>query len=179
VIYRFTHMTGPNQNQVDTVEACPITLGRDDVCSIRFDKWKELSVSGQHAQIDEVDESTWQIANLSKNGLLVNGVPCDSTVKLPNHSTIQLGKDGPRVRFDVDQHISGVSKTDVMKKKEQTKKLSREQVEQRKPVTEERSVFQAQELASRGKNPNTTMIVAVGAAVLAVIGAIAAIVLIH
>jgi pSer/pThr/pTyr-binding forkhead associated (FHA) protein len=174
VIFRFTHLSGANANHVDTVEAAPITLGRDDLCHVRFDRLKDLAVSGHHAQIEEVSEGTYRIANLSKNGLLVNGVPCDTTAKLPNHATIQLGKDGPRIRFDVDQHIGGVSKTDVQRKAH-TKKLVKNQVMREKaPTTEERPVFQVEGLtvekpAAEAEPISKLLIVAIVAGILAVI----------
>lgn len=141
MIYRFTHISGANASHVDTVETTPITLGRDDSCQVKFDKFKDLAVSSQHAQITEISEGTWQIASLSRNGIVVNGVPCDTSAKLPNHATIQLGRDGPRLRFDVDQTIGGgVTKADVQKKTQKLRKdvvMSRE----RAPDTEERPVF--------------------------------------
>jgi pSer/pThr/pTyr-binding forkhead associated (FHA) protein len=174
VLYRFTHLSGNNANHVDSVEETPILLGRDQKCQVRFDEMKDLAVSGQHAQIDEIHEGTWQIANLSKNGMLVNGVPCDETAKLPNHATIQLGKDGPRVRFDVDQNVGGVSKADVQKRKEQTKKITRGPGAMR-PITEERPVFQltdvAGPLAVKGSSKLLVLVV-VGVGALAAIGAI-------
>lgn len=170
MLYRFTHLSGANVTHVDSVEATPITLGRDDICQVRFDKFKELSVSNQHAQIEEISEGTFQIANLSRNGLLVNGVPCDTTAKLPNHSTIQLGKDGPRVRFDVDQNVGGISKADVQKK-ERTKRLTKNQVTREKaPTTEERPVFQVQDLErAEATGSNKVLIVAIVAALLAAV----------
>ncbi len=170
MLYRFTHMSGNNANHVDSVEATPITLGRDDMCHGKFDKFKDLSVSSQHAQIEEVTEGNWQIACLSKNGLVVNGVPVDTTARLPNHSTIQLGKDGPRVRFDVDENVGGISRGDVQKK-ERTKKLTKGQVVREKaPTTEERPVFHAQDLEEpvRG-GPSTVLIVAIVSGILAAI----------
>jgi pSer/pThr/pTyr-binding forkhead associated (FHA) protein len=161
VLYRFTHLSGADANHVDSVEAMPITLGRDDTCHVRFDRMKELAVSSKHAQIEEISEGTWQIANLSRNGLMVNGVPCDTTAKLPNHATIQLGKDGPRIRFDVDQNVGGISKADVQKK-ERTKKLTKDQAKREKPpTTEERPVFHIQDLQAEAPQSGRTFIIIV------------------
>ncbi len=171
MLYRFTHLSGANANHVDSVEdVLPITLGRDDSCHVKFDRMKELAVSNKHAQIEEVSEGAWQIANLSKNGLMVNGVPCDTTARLPNHATIQLGKDGPRIRFDVDQNVGGISKADVQKKA-QTKKLTKDQAKREKaPTTEERPVFQPQDLATAQPEPiNKVLIIVVAAVALAVV----------
>ena len=175
MLYRFTHLSGTNANHVDSVESTPITLGRDDACHIRFDKQKDLAVSAQHARIDEVSEGTWQIENLSKNGVVVNGVACDATAKLPNHSTIQLGKDGPRVRFDVDQNVGGISKADVVRK-ERTKKIQKNQVMREKaPTTEERPVFQipVETPVSGGGMSKVAIGIIAGALALAVLGALA------
>jgi pSer/pThr/pTyr-binding forkhead associated (FHA) protein len=170
VLYRFTHLSGNSANHVDSVENCPITLGRDEVCQVKFDMQKDLAVSSKHAQIEEISEGTWQIANLSKNGILVNGVPCDSTAKLPNHATIQLGKDGPRVRFDVDQNVGGISRADVQKK-ERTKKLNKGQLMREKaPDTEERPVFHVQDLGTAKPDASSKLIfIAVGVGILAVL----------
>ena len=174
MLYRFTHLSGANTNHVDSVEdVLPITLGRDDTCHVKFDRMKELAVSSKHAQIEEISEGTWQIANLSRNGLMVNGVPCDTTAKLPNHATIQLGKDGPRVRFDVDQNVGGISKADVQKK-ERTRKLTKDQAKREKaPTTEERPVFHVQDLdaAKPEGASNVTVLIVIGVVVIsAVIG---------
>lgn len=178
MLYKFTHISGSSANHVDTVEACPIMLGRDDACQIRFDKFKDLAVSGTHAQIDEVSEGTWQIVNLSRNGVIVNGVPCDATAKLPNHSTIQLGKDGPRIRFDVDQNVEGISKTDVQKRKQKTKKTVKDDLAARAtPDTEERPVFHIAEAARASGGNKTAYVVAGVVAALAAIGAIVTVVI--
>lgn len=174
MLYRFTHLSGTKTNNVDTVEAAPITLGRDDLCQIKFDKFKDLAVSAQHAQIVEVTEGNWEIANLSRNGLMVNGVPCDTKARLPNHATIQLGKDGPRVRFDVDQNVGGISRADVMKK-QNTKKLAKNAANREKaPTTEERPVFHIPEAESaQPAGSRVLLFVAIGGAILAaVIGAV-------
>jgi pSer/pThr/pTyr-binding forkhead associated (FHA) protein len=169
-------MTGENANHVETFEECPITLGRDEDCHFKFDKFKDLAVSGKHAQIEEVSEGAWQIANIGKNGVLVNGVPCDTTTKLPNHATIQLGRDGPRIRFDVDQSVGGISKADVERKKEKTQKFRKDAVGRARPATEEHPVYQPADVgASTPNTRNRTIMIAVGtavAAILAVAGAI-------
>jgi hypothetical protein len=180
VLYRVTHLTGENANHVEMFEDCPIILGRDEECHVRFDQFKELAVSGKHAEIAEVDEGTWQIANLGKNGLLVNGVPCEATVKLPNHATIQLGKDGPRVRFDVDQSVGGISKADVQRKKEKTQKFRRDGIDRPRPATEERPVYQPQEVGGSDPNArNRTIAIAVGAAVAALLAVVVAILILR
>jgi pSer/pThr/pTyr-binding forkhead associated (FHA) protein len=155
---RFTHLSGTNQNHVDTVVTTPILLGRDDVCQVHFDTFKELAVSGQHAQIDEVEEGRFQISNLSKNGVLVNGKAVEAPIPLPNHATIQLGKDGPRVRFDVDNNVDGISKTDVQKK---TSKFTRKDLQRApSPDTEERPIFKLPDAqpATKGSKNNTVLI---------------------
>ena len=179
MLYRLTHMTGENQNHVETFEDCPITLGRDEDCHFKFDKFKDLAVSGKHAQIEEVTEGAWQIANLGKNGLLVNGVPCDATTRLPNHATIQLGRDGPRVRFDVDQSVGGgISKADVERKKEKTQKFRKDAAARPRPATEEHPVFQPAEPVSSGADArNRKLIIAVGTAVAAILAAVGAIII--
>ena len=177
MIYRFTHLSGTNAAHVDTVETLPVTLGRDDACQVRFDKFKDLAVSAQHAQITEISEGTFQISSLSRNGIIVNGVPCDTTAKLPNHATIQLGKDGPRLRFDVDVTIGGgVTKADVVKAR--TKKLVKNAVDAgRGPDTEERPVFTPQQLSSPSKSGMSKgMLVGIVVAALAAVGAVIAIV---
>lgn len=142
--FRFTFLSGANAQHVETAESTPILLGRDDGCHIRFDKLKDLSVSGQHARIEMVGEGEFTITNLSKNGVLVNGFPIEETARLPNHATVTLGKDGPRVRFDMDDRVMGVSRTDVQRK---TAKLRRDQVQPTKsPDTEERPVFKIEDI---------------------------------
>src|SRR5207302_8740666 len=51
--------------------------------------------------IDEAYDGSLKITNLSPNGLSVNGVAVQSSVKLPDRATIQLGHDGPTVRFEL------------------------------------------------------------------------------
>src|SRR5207253_3196858 len=116
-------------------------LGRDPTCQIKFDKFKELMVSSVHAEINEISEGEFQINVVSRNGCVVNGIPTEGAAMLPNHSTIQLGKDGPRIRFDVDQNVGGISKGDVQKQK--TAKFAKKTAEDRAPApdTEERPVF--------------------------------------
>jgi pSer/pThr/pTyr-binding forkhead associated (FHA) protein len=135
--YRFTHLSGTLQGHIDTLETAPILMGRDEACQVKLDKHKDTVVSSQHAQIDEVSEGTFQLANLSRNGTWVNGVLVESSAKLPNHSVIQLGRNGPRIRFDVDESMGGISFAQV---KQKSAKLNRGEPTPA-PETEERPIF--------------------------------------
>ncbi len=139
--YRLTHLSGGNLNHIDIVESTPIVLGRDEACHVRLHREKDLVVSSTHAQIDVAENGGFQIANLSRNGTLVNGVVVEEAAPLPNHATIQLGRDGPRLRFDVDEETHGISFAEVKRK---TGKIKRQL--EKAPDTEERPIVQLSEI---------------------------------
>lgn len=123
---------------MDTVETTPILIGRDDGCHVKLDKLKDLSVSSQHAQVDMIREGVYQLANLSRNGTFLNGTAVEAAVQLQNHSVIQLGRDGPRLRFDADERVGGISF--AAEKEKKTGKLERGRLGPA-PDTEERPAF--------------------------------------
>lgn len=141
--FRFTHLSGALQGHMDTVEATPILIGRDDGCHVKLDKLKDLAASAQHAQIDMVREGVYRVANLSRNGTFVNGALVEEARELPNHAVLQLGRDGPRLRFDVDENVAGIS-FHAEKEKAKTSKLSRDRLGP-PPDTEERPAFKIED----------------------------------
>jgi pSer/pThr/pTyr-binding forkhead associated (FHA) protein len=169
VQFQFTHLSGALQGQSVTVETVPILIGRDDGCAVQLDKMKDLAVSSQHAQIDMVSEGVFQLANLSRNATWVNGVVVEASIPLPNHSVIQLGRDGPRIRFDVNQSFGGISFAEEKQRK--TAKLDKSRLGPA-PATEERPVFKiddAKESAGEGIQISPVVII-VAAVVILLVG---------
>jgi pSer/pThr/pTyr-binding forkhead associated (FHA) protein len=169
VQFRFTHLSGPNQGHIDTLEKTPILIGRDEICHVRLDKHKDLAVSSQHAQIEMPEEGKYKLSNLSRNGTWINGVVVETTAPIPNHSVIQLGRDGPRLRFDVDENVAGIS----FQRARETAKLKKKDLADRTPApdTEERPIFKLDDTDDKrsGISVSPTML-AVGGGALLVLG---------
>ena len=102
-----THLTGANANREERFffdGPKELKLGRDLECSIRFDPDKDDIVSRQHAliRIERLDPFSCTIRDLgSRNGTFVAGKRIDGTANLEPGDEIELGAQGPRVRFDV------------------------------------------------------------------------------
>ncbi|MGB7070331.1 MAG: PrsW family glutamic-type intramembrane protease [Pyrinomonadaceae bacterium] len=70
-----------------------LTIGRSEVCSIRFDPLSERIASKQHAFIEAKADGFYITDNQSMNGTIVNGQRVQS-VKLQSGDTVQFGSNG-------------------------------------------------------------------------------------
>ena len=98
------HLSGSKANQV---EEFPVTLypelliGRDLAANIRFTDVEAL-VGRQHVKITQAgkDSMEFRVTDLnSRNGTFLNGVRIAGTSNLRSGDVIQLGPEGPQLRF--------------------------------------------------------------------------------
>jgi len=102
------HQTG---SRAGTVEVYPtnrfqsLYFGRDPSCDVQFDEEKDDLVSRSHAVIEweEDDPSRITISDLlSSNGTYLNGERVFGAVPLNTGDVMQLGKNGPTMRIDIE-----------------------------------------------------------------------------
>ena len=102
------HLSGSKANQIEQFSAEDLTelvIGRDRSATIVFDAPGDDLVSRRHAAIRRRpgDAVAYEIADLgSSNGTFVNGVRIAAETELQPGDTIELGRGGPRVSFDLD-----------------------------------------------------------------------------
>ena len=77
----------------------PVTLGTDASSHVGFDATWDRSVSAKHAALEWRDDSWW-IRDTSKDGLYLKGRRLPSEEKLSPGTELELGRGGPRLRFD-------------------------------------------------------------------------------
>lgn len=121
-----TYLTGSKQNLVETVRGAPVWLGRAEKCQVRFDPTEDLKVSGLHAELREAEGRVTVHDLGSRNGVYLNGVKVEESAEVPNRATIQLGKDGPRIRLSFEEAAGGIDFKRV--RRDTRRKLDRDQV---------------------------------------------------
>ncbi len=97
------HMSGSKKGQIETFEGDRITCGRNPTNTLQFDMGKDLDVSSDHAALFTGDDGKLQVVDLgSKNGTFLNGtkIGANSPVPVEPGSTIEFGKNGPKVKLD-------------------------------------------------------------------------------
>jgi diguanylate cyclase (GGDEF)-like protein len=95
-----TILTGTQTGRVINLKAgAPVSLGRAEECSIRFD---DASVSGRHAQIVGIAGAFYFVDEGSTNGSAVNGARVErgKSVTLNDGDRVQLGS-GTLMRFSL------------------------------------------------------------------------------
>ena len=97
--------------KANTAEVFPISrfhsiyMGRDASCDVRMDPDKDDMVSRSHAVIEwrGSDPVEYQINDLlSSNGTYLNGRRITQPERLATGDRIQLGRNGPTVKFDIE-----------------------------------------------------------------------------
>ncbi len=98
-------------SRAGTTEAYPtnrfqsLYFGRDPSCDVQFDEDSDDLVSRSHAVIewDEDDPSQITISDLlSSNGTYLNGERVFGAVPLTTGDVMQLGRNGPSMRIDIE-----------------------------------------------------------------------------
>jgi pSer/pThr/pTyr-binding forkhead associated (FHA) protein len=74
------------------------SLGRDPGCNLVFESELYPSVSGRHCEI-VLDRRVYTLCDRSRHGTLVNDRPVSQQVPLRSGDWIQLGPEGPLLRF--------------------------------------------------------------------------------
>ena len=104
----FRYLTGSKANQIEQVPmegVIELMIGRDPNAAIVFDPDKDDLVSRQHAVIRVKDniKLAFSIADLqSTNGTFLNGERILSEQELLPGDTIEFGRGGPKMVFDVE-----------------------------------------------------------------------------
>lgn len=83
-----------------TFERASVRIGRKPDCEVRFDAEKDLAVSGEHAEIRELDGGLVVRDLGSRNGTFVNGVRLAGQVALAPSDVVRLGASGPEMSID-------------------------------------------------------------------------------
>lgn len=78
-----------------------LTIGRGEMCSVRFDPQSERIASKQHAFIEAKADGFWITDNQSTNGTFVNGQRID-TARLNSGDQIQFGTNGVMSTIHLD-----------------------------------------------------------------------------
>jgi FOG: FHA domain len=104
----FRYLTGSKANQIEQVPlegVIELMVGRDPNASIVFDPEKDDLVSRQHAVIRVKDtvKLSFTVADLqSTNGTFLNGERILAEQELLPGDSIEFGKGGPKMVFDVE-----------------------------------------------------------------------------
>lgn len=104
----FRYLTGSKANQIEQVPmegVIELMIGRDPNAAIVFDPDKDDLVSRQHAVIRVTDniKLAFSIADLqSTNGTFLNGERILAEQELLPGDTIEFGRGGPKMVFDVE-----------------------------------------------------------------------------
>jgi pSer/pThr/pTyr-binding forkhead associated (FHA) protein len=99
------HLSGSKAKQVEEFPATlypELLIGRDLAANVRFTDAETL-VGRQHVKITQAgkDSSEFRLTDLnSRNGTFINGVKIAGTSILRSGDIIQLGPDGPQLRFE-------------------------------------------------------------------------------
>ena len=98
---RLAHLTGGRTGESAVIWKSCAMLGRSSQADVRFDPDGDRMVAGRHAALTWHD-GVWTIRDLgSANGTFVDGSRAHGETALRDGSIIQLGRDGPQVRFSV------------------------------------------------------------------------------
>lgn len=98
---RITWLTGPRTGESLVLDKAYVTIGRHPMADIRFSPDEDLTVSGRHAAI-LLRDGVFLLRDLgSTNGTLVNGHRLTGEHVLGDRDQIQLGANGPALRFGI------------------------------------------------------------------------------
>ncbi len=98
---RISYLTGPRAGQSLMLDKPYITIGRHPLSDVRFSPDEDLTVSGRHAAL-VLRDGVYLLRDLgSTNGTLVNGVKLFGEHMLADRDVIQLGANGPSLRFGI------------------------------------------------------------------------------
>jgi hypothetical protein len=103
-----THLSGSKAHQIEQFEVDRfdrLILGRDPTATVVFDPQRDDLVSREHAaiQIRKEDPARYTLVDLgSSNGTFHNGRPVKDETLLAPGDTIELGKGGPRLTYDLE-----------------------------------------------------------------------------
>ncbi|MFH1131823.1 MAG: FHA domain-containing protein [Pseudomonadota bacterium] len=96
-------LSGPRKGTIFRFEQTSFWLGRDPHCELAFDPNEELCVSARHAQITTNSKHYW-LSDSSSNGTFINGQKVEQ-VQLKDGDVLELGPNGPRIRFSIYTHM--------------------------------------------------------------------------
>lgn len=98
---RLAHLTGGRVGEAAIIWKSCAMLGRSPEADVRFGPEGDRMVAGRHASLSW-HEGVWTVRDLgSANGTYVDGSRVHGETALRDGSIIQLGRDGPQVRFSV------------------------------------------------------------------------------
>jgi hypothetical protein len=98
---RLAHLTGGRVGEAAIIWKSCAMLGRSPEADVRFGPDGDRMVAGRHASLTWHD-GVWTVRDLgSANGTYVDGSRVHGETVLRDGSLIQLGRDGPQVRFSV------------------------------------------------------------------------------
>jgi pSer/pThr/pTyr-binding forkhead associated (FHA) protein len=98
---RLVHLTGGRVGESAVIWKSCAMLGRSSQADVRFGPDGDRMVAGRHAALAWQD-GVWTVRDLgSANGTFVDGSRVHGETALRDGSVIQLGRDGPQVRFCV------------------------------------------------------------------------------
>lgn len=98
---RLVHLTGGRVGESAVIWKSCAMLGRSSHADVRFGPDGDRVVAGRHAALAWRD-GVWAVRDLgSANGTFVDGSRVHGETALRDGSVIQLGRDGPQVRFSV------------------------------------------------------------------------------
>ena len=101
------HLTGIDAPRLDVFCAMrqpSVMLGRDHACDVRFDALREDMVGRRHARImrNDGERASYRLVDLdAQQGTFVNGARVDGQSALVSGDVIQVGRDGPLLRFEL------------------------------------------------------------------------------
>ena len=110
------HQSGSRANQVDEYpleHIKELIIGRDPTATVKYDPEGDDLVSRQHAKIvqDPDNPARFVLTDLnSRNGTFVNKQRVTGGVALNVGDVVQLGAGGPEFRFDLDPRPAGMAK---------------------------------------------------------------------
>ena len=98
---RVEHLPGSSLSEDCIFGDGTVTIGRAEGCSLRFDPYTDVKVSGRHAEI-RVDSAGVTFTDLgSTNGSHINGTKVSGPQHLNSGDLIQLGSSGPQFRVHI------------------------------------------------------------------------------
>lgn len=98
---RISYLTGPRAGQSLVLDKPYVTIGRHPLSDVRFSPDEDLTVSGRHAAL-VLRDGVYLLRDLgSTNGTMVNGVRLFGEHVLADRDVIQLGANGPSLRFGI------------------------------------------------------------------------------
>jgi pSer/pThr/pTyr-binding forkhead associated (FHA) protein len=98
---RLAHLTGGRVGESTVIWKSCAMLGRSSQADVRFGPDGDRMVAGRHAAL-AWNDGVWTVRDLgSANGTFVDGSCVHGETALRDGSVIQLGRDGPQVRFSV------------------------------------------------------------------------------